>query len=82
MLKQVKRRRETKVINAFEKASEIGDLRVINLLMLGALSKYSIVEKRFWTDAIKEMFSVKKRKSDKIVQMNLKAFDTGLSMTD
>lgn len=48
-----------------------GNIKVINLLFIGILSKHLGIEKRFWIESIKEIIS------KKYVDINLRAFEEG-----
>ena len=81
VIENVKERKQTIVVKAFEKAREIGDLRVVNMIMPGAVSKHTGIEDKFWEQAISNTFLEKKKKSQKIVDMNIKAFKIGQEMS-
>jgi len=52
-------------------AKELGNVRVVNVVMIGALSNHTDVEDAIWREAITEL--VKPR----FLEFNLKAFDAG-----
>jgi len=58
-------------IPAFEKAMEIGNVRVQNIVMLGALSCFLDIEDSYYTDAIKRTFK------EKFWDINIKGFMEG-----
>lgn len=64
---------ECKVIPAAEEALKLGNPRVANVIMLGALAKRIGLAEDAFREAIREL--VKPR----FVELNLKAFDVGLS---
>ena len=63
---------KTYVIDGTKKAIEIGLDKVMNIIMLGALSKVLDLDNLNWEDAIRA--SVKPQ----FVELNLKAFKIGL----
>jgi len=64
---------KTYSLKASEKALELGNVKVVNLIMLGALSKLLISKPLNWIEGIKE--SVKPQ----FLDINLKAFEIGAS---
>jgi indolepyruvate ferredoxin oxidoreductase beta subunit len=64
---------KTHVIQGTSKAIELGLDKVMNIIMLGALSKVIGIDNLKWEEAIKE--NVK----PKFLDLNLKAFDIGLN---
>ncbi len=60
------------VLDAQQYAEELGNIKVVNLIMLGALSEILISKPLDWKKAIKE--SVKPQ----FLEINLKAFEVGL----
>jgi indolepyruvate ferredoxin oxidoreductase beta subunit len=59
------------VVNAFDKAKELGETRTQNVIMLGALSKFL----KFPFELYKA--SIEKNVKAKFVELNLKAFEQG-----
>ena len=59
------------VVDGIGIAREIGDLRVTNIVLLGALSSHLDLEVDLWTECIA------RRVPPKTVEMNLKAFERG-----
>ncbi|NLN78665.1 MAG: indolepyruvate oxidoreductase subunit beta [Armatimonadetes bacterium] len=59
------------VIPALQIARELGNVRAVNLVMIGALSNHTDIDEAVWREAIEG--SVKPR----FVELNLKAFDSG-----
>jgi len=53
-----------------------GNTKVINLLFQGILSRYLGIEKRFWIESIKEIIP------EKHVDINLKAFEKGVTFNN
>ncbi len=62
---------ETYILEAQKFANELGNIKVVNLIMLGALSKILVSKPLNWKEAIKE--SVKPQ----FLEINLKAFEIG-----
>ncbi|TCT16830.1 indolepyruvate ferredoxin oxidoreductase beta subunit [Natranaerovirga pectinivora] len=63
------------VMNALDEARGIGNIKVVNTILLGALSKYLEFDKEKWIEAIK------KTVPEKTVDINLKAFNRGLEIS-
>jgi indolepyruvate ferredoxin oxidoreductase beta subunit len=55
------------------KSEAIGNLKVLNIFMLGCLSKFMDIEDRIWRDSIINVLPAK------IVAINISAFDAGIS---
>lgn len=62
------------IINAADKAKELGNIKVMNIILLGALVKSMSLEYINWENIIRE--NVK----EKFVDINLKAFKKGMEM--
>lgn len=58
-------------INATQKATELGNIKVINVLLLGALSGFFEVPSSLWEEAIKKYVP------DRLIDINLSAFQAG-----
>lgn len=56
---------------ALRMAQELGNVRVMNVCMMGALSKFSEIEESIWLEAIKELVP------PKVININLLAFESG-----
>lgn len=56
---------------ALRMAQELGNVRVMNVCMMGALSKFSQIEESIWLEAIKELVP------PKVININLLAFESG-----
>ena len=67
----IKSKANTSVINAAEIAEELGNMKVMNIVLLGALVKAMDLSDIDWEKAIKD--NVK----EKFVNINLKAFEKG-----
>ena len=67
--------KDTKIVDldAFDIAMEIGTSKVVNIVMLGALSNYLGVDENIWKEAIEEAFAAK----PKTIPGNIKAFEKG-----
>jgi len=64
---------ETYILEAQKYANELGNIKVVNLIMLGALSKVLISKPLNWEAAIKENIK------PQFIDINLKAFKVGMS---
>ncbi len=70
--KQLKERGKTHIVDATSVALELGNVRTVNIILLGALSKFLNFKKQSWKEAIKE--NVKGR----FVDLNITAFNRGM----
>jgi len=61
-------------INATSKAVDIGSVKAVNVMMLGALSPFLDINMEIWEKAIKKYVP------EKLMEVNLKAFHTGREM--
>ena len=59
------------VVNGMELAEQAGDMRSVNVVLIGALSLYLDLDKEIWVKAIKAMVP------EKFIDLNLKAFELG-----
>jgi indolepyruvate ferredoxin oxidoreductase beta subunit len=66
---------DTVVVKGSEKAKEIGNPRVVNILFLGALSNYLDMPESVYTDTLKANLK------PNLVDINLKAFEEGKKLT-
>ena len=62
------------IINAAEKAKELGNVKVMNIILLGALVKSMSLEDIDWESIIRENIK------EKFVDINLQAFKKGMEM--
>jgi indolepyruvate ferredoxin oxidoreductase beta subunit len=58
-------------VDGTRQAKELGDIRALNMLMLGCVSTLLPIEVKFWKDCISQ------RLSPSILKMNMVAFDKG-----
>ncbi len=58
-------------IDGTHQAKELGDIRTLNILMLGCMSSFLPIDVSIWKDCISQ------RLSPKILKMNMAAFDRG-----
>ncbi|HUU79014.1 MAG TPA: indolepyruvate oxidoreductase subunit beta [candidate division Zixibacteria bacterium] len=65
------------VINAFELASEAGDLRSQNVVLVGAL--FAIPGFPLTKDSLKKALEIRFRGNEKVVASNMKAFELGFN---
>ncbi len=68
-----KKTKNYQVVDAVKVAKELGNIRVANVYLLGVLAKEMNVDKNIWLDVIK------RRVPEKAVDVNIKAFEKGLS---
>lgn len=61
-------------INALDAAKKLGNIKALNIVMLGLMAKSIKIDRETWHEAIRE--TVK----EKFVDLNLKAFDEGYQM--
>jgi len=76
-VKETLQKRTEKIcfIDGTAKAQQLGDIRTLNLLMLGCVSSRLPIELKLWQDCIS------RRLPSKILQMNLNAFEQGRKET-
>ena len=65
------------IIKATDVAKELGNSKVANMILLGAASSLIPLTELSFQNAIKNLF---KNKSEKIIQLNLDAFQTGQNL--
>ncbi|HPY96260.1 MAG TPA: indolepyruvate oxidoreductase subunit beta [Candidatus Cloacimonadota bacterium] len=78
VLAEIKKLKNNICINADDIAKEMGAARSMNMVMLGAAAAFMDIKVEDLQDAIKEIFE---RKGEKIVEMNLNAFNKGLEFS-
>ena len=76
IIKELKTKAETLVINASELAEELGNNKVMNVILLGALVKSMNLESINWGKIIEENVKVK------FVELNKKALTLGMSLVN
>lgn len=64
------------VINAFDKASEIGNIKVMNVILLGTVVKMMNLEDIDWEEIIRNNVKAK------FIDVNIKAFNEGIKLID
>ena len=64
------------VINAFDKASEIGNIKVMNVILLGTVVKIMNLEDIDWEEIIRNNVKAK------FIDVNIKAFNEGIKLID
>ncbi|MCC7521152.1 MAG: indolepyruvate oxidoreductase subunit beta [Flavobacteriaceae bacterium] len=62
------------IVEATEIAQKIGNAKASNLVMLGVVSNHIPIKERALRAAIKSLFD---KKGDRVLELNLKAFDAG-----
>ena len=60
-------------VDALKMASEAGNIKAVNVALIGVLAKSSEIDKQIWIDAIKANVP------EKFLEANLKAFEIGYS---
>jgi indolepyruvate ferredoxin oxidoreductase beta subunit len=72
-IKAALKRRTDKIyfIDANKRALELGNVRTLNIFMLGCFSVFAPMDAQVWKD------SIKRRMPEKLVDINLKAFELG-----
>lgn len=70
------KRLNAKIIDAAQKAEELGNAKVMNVILLGSLVKSMKLEKIDWEDIIK------KNVKEKFVDLNIKAFRVGMDLVE
>jgi indolepyruvate ferredoxin oxidoreductase, beta subunit len=72
-IKKSFKRRTDKIyfIDANKRAMELGNVRTLNIFMLGCFSVFAPLDEKVWKD------SIKRRMPEKLVDINLKAFELG-----
>lgn len=76
IIDELKEKAETLVINANVLAEELGNIKVMNVIFLGALAKSMELTHIDWAQIIKD--NVKAQ----FVELNMKAFDLGLGLVN
>ena len=74
LYKQIKLHPNHIIINATDEAKKIGNSKVANMILLGAASTLISLSEESLQNAIKKLF---KNKSEKILQLNIEAFEKG-----
>ncbi len=67
--------KKTFIINAEEEAKKLGNIKVMNIVILGFLSKHiKVIERKYWDKTLKEKLP------QKIFDINYKAFEKGYTL--
>ena len=77
LFKQIKTHSNHVIIGAKNRAKDLGNSKVGNMILLGAASAQIPINETSFLEAIRHYF---KSKSDKVVEMNIKAFKIGQKM--
>jgi len=64
----------TVAVDALPIARECGNIKAVNVVLLGVLAKFAGIEKNIWIEAIKEVVP------EKLQPLNLKAFEAGYAV--
>lgn len=72
----IKEKADTSVIDAYNSAKQLGNMKVMNVILLGALVKAMDLTNINWTKAITD--NVK----EKFIEINIKAFQTGMNLVE
>ncbi len=78
LYKQIMSHQNHIIIKATDVAKKLGNSKVANMILLGAASSLVPLKELSLQNAIKNLF---KNKSEKIIQLNLEAFDTGKELS-
>jgi len=70
------KRLNAKIIDAAKKAEELGNAKVMNVILLGSLVKSMKLEKIDWEDIIR------KNVKEKFIDLNIKAFRVGMDLVE
>lgn len=70
------KRLNAKIIDAAKKAEELGNSKVMNVILLGSLVKSMKLEKIDWEDIIR------KNVKEKFIDLNIKAFRVGMDLVE
>ncbi|MEO0289472.1 MAG: indolepyruvate oxidoreductase subunit beta [candidate division WOR-3 bacterium] len=69
--------KKTYIVDAEKIAKEIGNIKVMNVVLLGFLAKnIKEIEKKYWEESLKE------RLPEKIFEINLQAFNKGYNLEE
>jgi len=60
-----------RVINALEVAKELGNVKIVNVIMIGVIAANTSIEKSIWLEAVKKLVK------PKFLELNLEAFERG-----
>lgn len=71
VVEKIKERKKSIIYKATEDATELGNIRVTNMILLGTLARQLPFEVDVWHSVIKERFP------EKFVEINIKAFKHG-----
>mgnify|MGYP001025656318 CR=1 FL=1 len=77
LYKQIKSHSNHIIINATDIAKKLGNSKIANMILLGAASSFIPLSEESLLNAIHGLF---KNKSEKIIQLNIEAFQTGKQM--
>jgi len=78
LYKQIISHKNHVILNATSEAKKIGNSKIANIILLGAASHLLPLSEESLLDAIKKFFS---EKSERIIDMNLVAFETGKKLS-
>ncbi len=63
-----------KIVKAIDEAKKLGNVKVVNILLLGLVARILPFEKQAWLDALEQ------RLPKKVLEVNLKAFERGYEL--
>ncbi len=72
--KKLSERIDLQAVDALAAAKEAGNLKAVNVVLIGLLAKSTDTDKQIWLDTIKETVP------EKLLDVNLKAFEIGYNM--
>ena len=79
LFKEIKTHPNTVILNATEEAKKIGNSKAANMVLLGAASSMIPLSEESILEAITSLF---KRKSERIIKLNIEAFNTGKELVE
>lgn len=79
LFKEIKLHPNTVIINATEEAKKIGNSKAANMVLLGAASSMIQLSEESILEAITSLF---KRKSERIIKLNIEAFNKGKELVE
>ncbi len=76
VIERIKRIAKTYIVNAKDIAVNLGNIRIMNIIMIGALARLLEFEKELWINVIE------RRVPKKFIDINLKGFEAGYNSLD
>lgn len=63
--------KSTESVDAYKIAKECGNIKAVNIVLLGLMAKATVIDKAIWLEAMKEVIP------EKLLDINIKAFEAG-----